>query len=196
MDVGKRIKARRKEIGMSAEEVAAIIGVSPATVYRYESANIMNMKTDKLLPIAEALNTTPAYLMGWTDDPANNNTDSSLAIHSRTRDISDQATSKCAIVHNNHRASISWALPLANAYAIAVEPTQRNVCKLLDIGHVIPDTLAIPYQRPEIDRLICAWYADCRSPWSMARYLRCDRRSFSKLHWITIILKHDAPAWS
>lgn len=69
MDVGKRIKARRKELGLSAEEVAEIIGVSPATVYRYESAAIMNMKTDKLQPIAEALRTTPAYLMGWTDDP-------------------------------------------------------------------------------------------------------------------------------
>ena len=35
MDVGKRIKDRRKELGLSAERVAEIMGVSPSTVYRY-----------------------------------------------------------------------------------------------------------------------------------------------------------------
>ncbi len=71
IDVGKRIKARRKEMGLSAEMVAASAEVSPATVYRYEKNEIANMGVDKLQPIADALNTTPAYLMGWTDDPLN-----------------------------------------------------------------------------------------------------------------------------
>ena len=68
MGVGERIKARRKEIGLSAEQVAKELGVSPATVYRYESNDIMNMRIDKLEPIAKALHTTPAYLMGWEED--------------------------------------------------------------------------------------------------------------------------------
>ena len=55
MRVGERIKSRRKEIGLSAEEVAKELGVSPATVYRYESNDIMNMRIDKLEPIAKAL---------------------------------------------------------------------------------------------------------------------------------------------
>lgn len=67
MDIGERIKARRKEIGLSAEQVAEKLGVSPATIYRYESNDILNMRIDKLEPIAKALNTTPAYLMGWED---------------------------------------------------------------------------------------------------------------------------------
>lgn len=65
MDIGTRIKERRKSLGLSAERVAEILGVSPATIYRYESSEIMNMRTDKLEPIAQALHTTPAYLMGW-----------------------------------------------------------------------------------------------------------------------------------
>ena len=69
MDVGKRIKNRRKELGMSAEDVAESLGVSPATVYRYESKEIMNMGIDKLEPLAAVLRTTPAYLMGWEDAP-------------------------------------------------------------------------------------------------------------------------------
>ena len=72
MRVGERIKSRRKEIGLSAEEVAKELGVSPATVYRYESNDIMNMRIDKLEPIAKALRTTPTYLMGWEDDKKEN----------------------------------------------------------------------------------------------------------------------------
>lgn len=67
MTVAERIKARRKELHMSAEDVAALIGVSPSTVYRYESSEIVNMGIDKLEPIAKALRTTSAYLMGWTE---------------------------------------------------------------------------------------------------------------------------------
>ena len=68
MDIGQRIKERRKELGLSAEQVAELMGVSPATVYRYESNYISNMGVDKITPIAKALNTTEAYLLGWTDD--------------------------------------------------------------------------------------------------------------------------------
>lgn len=68
MTIGYRIKARRKQLGLSAEEIAKKMNVSPATVYRYESSDIMNMGIDKLASIAKALNCSPAYLMGWTDD--------------------------------------------------------------------------------------------------------------------------------
>lgn len=71
MTIHERIKARRKECGLSAEDVAEKLGVSRATVYRYESAEIANMGIDKIEPLANALHTTPEYLMGWTDDPIN-----------------------------------------------------------------------------------------------------------------------------
>lgn len=67
MNVGQRIKARRKQLGMSAEELAAKINKSPATVYRYEKGEINKVDSSSLLPIADALNTTPGYLMGWED---------------------------------------------------------------------------------------------------------------------------------
>ena len=65
MSVGKNIKARRKELNMSAETLAEILGVSPSTIYRYESGDIEKVDSAKLIPIAEALKTSPAYLMGW-----------------------------------------------------------------------------------------------------------------------------------
>ena len=69
MNTGERIKARRKELGLSADELAVKLGKNRATVYRYESSDIENMPAKVLGPLSEALETTPGYLMGWTDDP-------------------------------------------------------------------------------------------------------------------------------
>lgn len=69
MDIGSRIKKRRKDLGISAEDLARRIGISPATVYRYESNDIANMGADKLSSIAGVLGVNPGYLMGW-DEPA------------------------------------------------------------------------------------------------------------------------------
>ena len=65
MTTGERIKARRKEIGMTADTLAEKIGVSRSTVFRYENGDIEKIPLDALTPIAAALNTSPAYLMGW-----------------------------------------------------------------------------------------------------------------------------------
>lgn len=59
------MKARRKEIGVSVDEIASVLGVSVATVYRYESGEIEKVPGAVLEPLANVLRTTPAYLMGW-----------------------------------------------------------------------------------------------------------------------------------
>ncbi|MFR2563387.1 MAG: helix-turn-helix domain-containing protein [Anaerovoracaceae bacterium] len=72
MDIGEKIKMCRKEIGMSAEELASIVGVSPSTIYRYENNDISNMGIDKLKAIAAALHTYAYVLLGWdTSDNIN-----------------------------------------------------------------------------------------------------------------------------
>lgn len=68
MTVGERIKARRKELGLSVDALAELVGVNRATVYRYEGDEIKSMGTETLVPLAKALRTTPAWLMGWTDN--------------------------------------------------------------------------------------------------------------------------------
>lgn len=69
MDIGKRIKERRKALGMSVEDLARAIGKSRATVYRYENGYIESLPTEALVPVIDALQTSPDYLIGWTDDP-------------------------------------------------------------------------------------------------------------------------------
>lgn len=68
MTVGERISARRKELGISVDTLAEKIGKNRATIYRYEGNEIENMSIVILEPLAKALQTTPAYLMGWTED--------------------------------------------------------------------------------------------------------------------------------
>lgn len=68
MNIGLRIKNRRKEMKMSAEELASRLGKDRSTIYRYEKGDIENLPLDILEPIATALNTTPAYLMGWEEE--------------------------------------------------------------------------------------------------------------------------------
>ena len=66
MNTGDIIKQRRIELGLTADELAKKIGKSRATIYRYENGDIENMPTPVLEPLARALETTPADLMGWT----------------------------------------------------------------------------------------------------------------------------------
>lgn len=65
--IGARIQSRRKELKMGADELAQKIGKSKATLYRYENGDIENVPLDILKPIAEALEVSPAYLMGWKE---------------------------------------------------------------------------------------------------------------------------------
>lgn len=68
MNIGQRIKQRRVELGLSVDDIAEKIGKNRATVYRYESSEIEDLPTSILEPLAKALSTTPAYLMGWETD--------------------------------------------------------------------------------------------------------------------------------
>lgn len=63
-----KIKQLRISQNMTLEDVAQKVGVGKSTVRKWETGMIANMRRDKIAVLAEALNTTPAYLMGWEDD--------------------------------------------------------------------------------------------------------------------------------
>ena len=67
MDFKDTIKARRKELGLTLEEVGQIVGVSKTTIQRWESGEIKNQRREKIVKLAQALQTTPAQLMGWAE---------------------------------------------------------------------------------------------------------------------------------
>lgn len=67
--IGKRIRERRTSLGLSVDDLAAKLGKNRATVYRYESDEIENFPISIIVPLANALQTTPGYLMGWESNP-------------------------------------------------------------------------------------------------------------------------------
>lgn len=63
------MRIRRRELGLTLEEVAQRVGVNRATVQRWETGAIKNLGRDKIAALAAALQVSPEYLLGWTDDP-------------------------------------------------------------------------------------------------------------------------------
>ena len=68
MNIGDRIKQRRLELGLSVDELAEKIKKNRATIYRYENNEIENLPVSALEPLANALLTTPAAVMGWSTE--------------------------------------------------------------------------------------------------------------------------------
>ena len=69
MEMKEIIRKRRSELGLTLEDVAHRVGVSRATVQRWEKGVLQNPGRDKIANLAAALQVTPEYLLGWTDDP-------------------------------------------------------------------------------------------------------------------------------
>lgn len=63
--IGQRIKDKRIEQGLQQIELAEKAHISKQTLYKYENDIITNIPSDKLEDIANALDVSPAYLMGW-----------------------------------------------------------------------------------------------------------------------------------
>ena len=79
--IGTRIRQRREALNMTQEELGASLRLNKSSIQRYESGQVQRIKRPILNAIAEALSvdplwllgesnaaaiqTTPAYLMGW-----------------------------------------------------------------------------------------------------------------------------------
>lgn len=67
MKMNDKIKTRRVELNLTLDDVAKIVGVSGATVSRWETGDIENMRRDKIALLATALQVSPAFIMGWDE---------------------------------------------------------------------------------------------------------------------------------
>ena len=65
MNIGKLIRDKRIEYGLTMKEVAQRVGVSEGTISRWESGEINNMKRSSMAALSKELNISPLVLMGW-----------------------------------------------------------------------------------------------------------------------------------
>ena len=83
MELKDIIKFRRKELNLNLLDIAKACDVSEATVSRWESGNIGDMKRSRIAALSKILKISPAIIVGTTD---NDNKD----IQSRSNGLSNQ----------------------------------------------------------------------------------------------------------
>jgi transcriptional regulator with XRE-family HTH domain len=65
MTIGERIRQRREELRMSQEELATRVGYKSRSSINKIELNQADLRQSKIKAIADALLTTPSYIMGW-----------------------------------------------------------------------------------------------------------------------------------
>lgn len=70
MTIGERIQKRRTALGMTQDDLAAALGYRSRSSINKIEKDARNLTQKKIKAIADALQTTPGYIMGWADaDP-------------------------------------------------------------------------------------------------------------------------------
>ena len=64
MDIKEVLKKRRIALGLTLKDVADAVGVSEATVSRWESGDIANMKRDRIEALSRVLDISPLVILG------------------------------------------------------------------------------------------------------------------------------------
>ena len=65
--LGQRIKNRRIELGLTQEELGKRVGYKSRTTVNKVELDISSLNESKIIAFAKALETTPAYIMGWQE---------------------------------------------------------------------------------------------------------------------------------
>lgn len=68
MTIGEKIKQLRIKNKLSQEALATALNTTKQAIYKYESGIVTNIPMDKITILASVLGTTPAHLMGWSDN--------------------------------------------------------------------------------------------------------------------------------
>lgn len=65
MGIGEKIKIARDNAGLTQEELGEKCGTTKQTIFKYETGVVTNIPIDRLEAIAEAVNVSAAWLLGW-----------------------------------------------------------------------------------------------------------------------------------
>jgi repressor LexA len=83
MTIGDRIKEKRIEKGYSLRDLAQIMKYHHSTIGKIEN-NLVDLPQSRIAQFAEALGTTPAFLMGWEDEQKKNDALADIVVRLRT----------------------------------------------------------------------------------------------------------------
>lgn len=84
MTIGEKIKYLRNQLNMTQDELAIAAGTKKQTIHKYETGIISNIPASKIKAMADKLQTTPAFLMGWDNYSTPLPTENTVHITRRT----------------------------------------------------------------------------------------------------------------
>lgn len=65
MTLGEKIKAARERAGLTQEELGKKCSTTKQTIYKYETGKVTNIPIDRLELIAQILDVSSSFLLGW-----------------------------------------------------------------------------------------------------------------------------------
>lgn len=87
MELKDIIKLRRKELNLNLLDVAKACNVSEATVSRWESGNIGQMKRNRIAALSKVLDLSPAILVGTTENNVDDNVELIVDLSNQEHDL-------------------------------------------------------------------------------------------------------------
>lgn len=95
MNIGDRVKKLREEKGMTQEELAIKLGYkSKSSVAHIENGR--DIPRSMVVTLADILETTPSYLMGWDDEQKESTPANRSAVIDRINSLTDEQFEKFA----------------------------------------------------------------------------------------------------
>ena len=92
LEIGDRIRIRREELKISQDELAKRIGYKSRSSINKIELGHYNLTQSKIKAIADALETTPSYIMGWDE------LDESIDLEKLKQDIAKEERAEELIV--------------------------------------------------------------------------------------------------
>lgn len=93
--VGSKIQQRRKELGMTQLELAQKLRYKDRSTIAKIEKGIIDITQSKVVEFADALDTTPSYIMGWEDEVDRTLTDDLADVFGNL--VQDEQLSECVI---------------------------------------------------------------------------------------------------
>lgn len=127
MELSDRVRARRLELDMTQDELAKKMGYSSrVSINKIEMGRPISQKI--IVKLAEALNVTPAYLMGWDELPS-----ADEYMLSKSYEVISRITGEPVTQVDRPKASIlsSEEKQLIALFRLVPEDEQKTVLKMI-----------------------------------------------------------------
>lgn len=123
MKIGTRIKNRRLELDMTQDELAQRLGYSDkSSISRIENSSKLTLNKVQLL--ADALNVSPSYLMGWEEE---NNIDIDMDMSNNSGTISNNIGSDSGESNNTYTTNNYYSSPCSQREKIVNHDVETSI---------------------------------------------------------------------